>query len=148
MIRKPKKIRKKRGTRTIGYGRISGHLNSGQKGGVGQAGRHKHLWVKTLIENPRYFGKHGFKRPQKLVYHPNTINVGELDEILPKLVERGIATTKGKTYQIDWSKLGYDKLLGAGKVTKSIVITNLYAFSEKAKEKIEAAKGKIIEESE
>ncbi len=148
MIRKPKKIRKKRGTRTVGYGRVSGHLNSGQKGGVGKAGRHKHLWIKTIIENPRYFGKHGFKRPQKLVYSPKTINVGELDEMLPNLVKRGLATFDGKTYQVDWEKLDYDKLLGAGKVTKNIVITNLSAYSAKAKEKIEAANGKIVEETE
>ena len=99
--RKSKKIHKLRGQRSAGYGFTKGHRASGQRGGVGMAGTKKHHYIKVMQENPRYFGKHGFKRPQQLVEELVTMNVGDLDRDADKLVEKGLATTKGKRYQID-----------------------------------------------
>ena len=45
-------------------------------------------------------------------------------------------------YKVDLTKLGYDKLLGTGQVTKKLEITVKYA-SPKALEKVNAAGGKI-----
>ena len=72
-----------------------------------------------------------------------TINVGELDEAADRLVERGIATTKGKRYQIDLTKLGIDKVLGSGKVTKKMDLTGVKDISERAKEKLLGIGGTI-----
>ncbi len=88
------------------------------------------------MENPNYFGKHGFKRPQHVIETVNTINVGELDESADRLVERGLVTMKGKRYQIDLEKLGIDKILGSGKVTKKLDLTGVKDISERAKDKI------------
>ena len=134
--RKTKKIQKLRGQRSAGYGFTKGHRASGQRGGKGMAGSKKHHYIKVMIENPNYFGKHGFKRPQNLTETISTINVGELDEAADRLVERGIATMKGKRYQIDLSKLGVDKVLGSGKVTKKMDLTGVLDISTRAKEKI------------
>lgn len=141
--RKAKKIHKLRGDRSAGYGFSAGHRASGQRGGVGNAGTKKHHYIKTMIENPNYFGKHGFKRPQKIIEEITTINVGELDEAADRLVERGIATTKGKRYQIDLTKLGIDKVLGSGKVTKKMDLTGVRDISEKAREKVTGVGGTL-----
>jgi len=134
--RKEKKIRKMRGQRSVGYGFTKGHRASGQRGGKGMAGTKKHHYIRTMIENPNYFGKHGFKRPQNLTETLCTINVGELDEAADRFVERGIVTMKGKRYQIDLTKLGIDKILGSGKVTKKMDLTGVKDISARAKEKV------------
>ena len=47
MPHKLRKIRKFRGSRTQGYGRIGQHRDSGSKGNR-KVGRHKHLWSKVV----------------------------------------------------------------------------------------------------
>ena len=141
--RSSKKINKLRGQRSAGYGFTKGHRASGQRGGKGMAGSKKHHYIKVMIENPNYFGKHGFKRPQKVIEETVTINVGELDEAADRLVERGIATTKGKRYQIDLAKLGIDKVLGSGKVTKKMDLTGVKDISAKAREKVTGIGGTL-----
>jgi large subunit ribosomal protein L15 len=141
--RKSKKINKMRGRRAAGYGFSAGHRASGQRGGVGMAGSKKHHYIKIMQENPRYFGKHGFKKPQHMVEETVVINVGELDEGANRLVERGIATMKGKRYQIDLTKLGIDKVLGSGKVTKKMDLTGVKDISVRAREKITGIGGTL-----
>ena len=48
-----------------------------------------------------------------------------------------------KNGEVDATKLGYDKVLGKGKVLPGVTVKAKY-FSEKAKIKIEQAKGKIV----
>ena len=67
MIRKGKKINKMRGSRSNGGGSVKRRRGAGNKGGKGKAGAGKHHWSTTVIENRYYFGKHGFKRPQKTI---------------------------------------------------------------------------------
>ena len=141
--RKSKKIHKMRGRRAAGYGFSAGHRASGQRGGVGMAGSKKHHYIKVMIENPKYFGKHGFKRPQRVIEETITINVGELDEAADRLVERGIANMKGKRYQIDLTQLGIDKVLGSGKVTKKMDLTGVKDISVRAREKITGIGGTL-----
>jgi large subunit ribosomal protein L15 len=107
------------------------------------AGTKKHHYVKTMLENPRYFGKHGFKRPQKMLEEVIVINVGQLDESADRLVARELATKKGKAYTIDLTKLGVDKVLGAGKITRSIHLIGVKAISSRAREKVISAGGSI-----
>ncbi len=141
--RKSKKIHKMRGRRAAGYGFSAGHRASGQRGGVGKAGTKKHHYIKTMIENPRYFGKHGFKRPQQLVEEMIAINVSELDMDADKLVEKGLATAKGKRYVIDVSKLEVDKLLGGGRVERKLDLTGVKAITASARKKVTEAGGTI-----
>ena len=85
----------------------------------------------------KYFGKHGFHSPQALHTKENTLNLNKLDEL--------IAQT-GKT-TIDLTTMGYTKLLGTGKITKALTIT-VPTCSKTAAQKINAAGGKIITETE
>ena len=135
MPHKLRKIRKFRGTRTIGYGRIGQHRDSGSKGNR-KVGRHKHLWSKVVTQCPNYFGKHGFHSPQKIHLKENTINLNKLSEI----------TQAGQT-TINLTEMGYTKLLGTGKITKALKIT-VPVCSALAAEKIKAAGGQVNTESE
>jgi large subunit ribosomal protein L15 len=141
--RKSKKIHKMRGRRAAGYGFSAGHRASGQRGGKGMAGSKKHHYIKVMQENPRYFGKWGFKRPQKLVDDMAVLNIGDIDEALERLVERGGATKKGRKYTVDLSVIGIDKILGSGKVTHIIDLVGVKAITVRAREKIEDKGGSV-----
>jgi large subunit ribosomal protein L15 len=134
--RKSKKINKMRGRRAAGYGFSAGHRASGQRGGKGMAGTKKHHYIKTVQENPRYFGRWGFKRPQRVVEETAVLNIGDIDQMADKYVERGLAEKNGKRYIIDVSKLEIDKVLGSGQVTKKIDLKGAEAISFRAKQKI------------
>jgi len=134
--RKTKRIRGLRGLRTAGYGDTRGHRAAGQRGGMGHAGSDKHHKLRTLKLNPHYFGKHGFKRPESIVRPTATINVGELDRSLDRLVGKGLAIKSGSSYTIDVSRLGVDKVLGSGKVTRKLNLTGVKVITAGAREKI------------
>jgi large subunit ribosomal protein L15 len=136
-----RKIRKKRGSRTCGYGRVGQHRKSGSKG-YRKAGRHKHGWTYVIKYEPEYFGKKGFTSPKSLRREVKAINVGELEEI----AEKHGKTENGKIL-IDLEGLGYTKLLGSGRVTKPLIV-KVAACSKSAAEKIEEAGGKVLMESQ
>ena len=129
MPHKLRKIRKLRGTRTVGYGRIGQHRDSGSKGNR-KVGRHKHLWSKIVTSEPDYFGKHGFTSPQSLHRKEKIINLSKLDQL-------------AETSQINLTELGYTKLLGTGKLTKPLTIL-VKAYSKSAAEKVKEAGGQIV----
>jgi large subunit ribosomal protein L15 len=129
-----RKIRKFRGSRTVGYGRIGQHRDSGSKG-YRKVGRHKHLWSYVNSYLPGYFGKNGFVSPQSLHRKNNAINIQRLTEIIP-LQKDGKNT-------IDLTSLGYTKLLGSGQINQPLTIT-VPSCSKSAQEKIVKAGGKII----
>ncbi len=129
MPHKLRKIRKFRGTRTQGYGRIGQHRDSGSKGNR-KVGRHKHLWSKVVTSEPNYFGKHGFHSPQAIHKIESTINLLKVDQL-----------ATGKT--INLTEMGYTKLLGTGKLTKALTI-QVNEASKSAQAKVEEAGGKLI----
>jgi len=129
MPHKLRKIRKTRGSRTQGYGRIGQHRDSGSKG-ARKVGRHKHLWSLVVTSEPNYFGKHGFTSPQSLHTNDNPINLIKLDQL-------------AKGSEINLTELGYTKLLGTGKITKALII-KVATFSKTAQEKVTQAGGKIV----
>ncbi len=143
MPHKLRKIRKKRGSRTHGFGRVGQHRGGGQRGGHGKAGFHKHKWTYVIKYEPDYFGKKGFTSPKSLKQKVNVINVGTLDELAEKL---STEKKKGKFF-IDLENLGYTKLLGAGKVTKSLIV-KVRSYSKSAAEKIKEAGGQILIEAQ
>ncbi len=148
----PKKIRKKRGTRTIGYGKVGQHRKAGQRAGKGKTTQWKkskksyYLKQKELgFPDPDWkMGKKGFKRPQDIVriYKINALNVKDLDLKIDNLVQDNKATKSGNTYEINLNDINIQKILGRGQVTKKINMTVKKA-SERAIQKIEAAGGKI-----
>ena len=137
MPHKLRKIRKTRGSRTQGYGRIGQHRCSGSKP-YRNAGKHKQLWSYVTTYEPDHFGKHGFTSPQSLKRNENVINLSKLDEMpvtLPK--------NEQEQPLIDLTSLGYAKLLGTGKITKPLTVT-VPSCSKTAAEKIKHAGGKIL----
>ncbi len=139
--RKPKKVRKMRGSRMHGYGRIGQHRKGGQRGGKGKTGGHKHDWTYVTAHDPDRFGKQGFHRHTKLRQSHTTINVGEIARSLSQFTE-GKPATKDAPISIDLAAHGYDKVLGAGSITVPISVT-APIFTHRAAEKIKAAGGKI-----
>lgn len=129
MPHKLRKIRKTRGSRTQGYGRIGQHRDSGSKGHR-KVGRHKHLWSLVVTSEPNYFGKHGFTSPQSLHTKVSAINLVKLEEL-------------AQGSEINLTQLGYTKLLGTGKITKPLTI-QVATCSKSAQEKVTQAGGKII----
>jgi large subunit ribosomal protein L15 len=147
-VRREKKVRKMRGSRTHGWGIQGQHRRSGRKGGRGKAGRKsgKHKWSWVLRYWPDYFGKHGFHPIPKGAI--KTVNVGELDELSETLVTKGLAIKSEKGIEINLAQLGINKLLGSGKVTKPLIIKGIKNISETAKEKIITSGGLILESEE
>jgi len=145
VVRRKKKSRKFRGSRTHGYGRVGQHRKGGSRGGKGRAAgrKHGHMWSYIIKYEPNRFGKHGFHRPQELIREPRTINIGELDEKIVFLLENKIAEYERDQIVIDVTKLGLDKVLGKGKVTKPLIV-KAKSFTMSAIKKIEEAGGKAI----
>ena len=147
-----KRVRKMRGTRTHGYGRVGQHRKTGQRAGRGKTTQWKkskksyYLKQKELgFPDPDWdMGKKGFKRPQDLtrIYQVNALNVKDLDNKIDSLVLNNKASKSGTTYSINMSDINIQKILGRGEINKKINITVKKA-SKKAVEKVEAAGGKI-----
>jgi len=127
-----RKARRYRGMRTHGYGQINQHRHSGQQGGHGAAGLHKHKWSWLVKYDPDHFGRDDFKPPGYV--KPSTwLNVGDLD-----------AVASGRK-ELDLASMGFEKLLGSGAVSGSYQV-KVAAFTKKAQAKIEAAGGKVTAE--
>ncbi len=112
-----------RGNRSHGKGNTKNDRGSGCKGGKGRGGSFKHKFSK-------YYVTIGIKTTLKPKEKLKTINLVDLDLL-----------TKDKT-EINLKELGYDKILAKGNLTKKLIIKNALV-TEKAKEKIELAGGKV-----
>ena len=166
-----KKVKKFRGSRTHGKGRNDRNRGAGCRGGRGNAGRHKHKYIKfiKLAKMGLYqFGKHGFTRPipqrdhlkrklrelkeegkldeytYRFLYTRPDLNVSDLDEIVDRLVNLGLAEKVDDIYIVDLSTLGYRKLLGSGIVTKKIEV-KVERATPRAIEKIEEVGGRVVQ---
>jgi len=146
VVRRRKKVRKLRGSRTHGRGCAKRGRGSGEKGGKGLSGGHKHKWSYIIHHMPDHFGKHGFVRPNK-PERKEIINVGELDERIEDLLEEGIATREGEKIVVDLSRLGIQKLLGSGQVRHPLVVRGA-EVAPLAREKLEKAGGGVIDGGE
>lgn len=136
MAHRNRKVRKLRGSRTHGWGRIAQHRSSGHKGGTGKAGLRKHLWTTTVLLKDKYMEK-GFNPPRRNKVK-SWINVGMLDDVFLKHGKE----QDGKKV-IDLKALGYEKLLGAGDVKEAYSII-VPSASENAKSKVEEAGGEVL----
>lgn len=144
MVRKLKKSRKLRGSRTVGYGRQGQHRKNSQKGEK-KRGRHKGGWSYVLRYMPDYWGKRGFRSIQSLQHKINVINVGNLGMLTEKLEAQNQLERKDGKILLDLDKLGYTKLLGTGNVTTPMLV-KISAHSASAAKKIEEAGGQILAE--
>ncbi|RLF56503.1 MAG: 50S ribosomal protein L15 [Thermoplasmata archaeon] len=109
------RTKKFRGSRTHGHGKKA-RRGAGKRGGRGMAGGHKHRYMYIIKYMPDHFGRRGFGRHPSLRKVHRTINVGDLARYLKKWEELGVIKKEKMEYVIDLGELGYDKLLGAGKI--------------------------------
>ena len=132
MIRTKRKINKQRGSRSNGGGCTKKRRGAG-----------KQHWTWTVIHDPDHFGKHGFKRPQKMIKKVNAVNLSYLEEQSDALIANGKASVDGDAIVIDVTELGFDKVLAKGNITKTYKIS-APKFSASAIEKIEELGGEAI----
>ncbi|MBI2444929.1 uL15 family ribosomal protein [Candidatus Micrarchaeota archaeon] len=126
---------KHRGNRTHGGGNTKNRRGKGNRGGVGRAGYHKHNWLRTIKEegtNKKDKGLSGFHNPTRKIYA--TLSLQELDRVLS---EGKIPKNDQGLFQVSLPKT---KILSGGTLSHKAAV-KAYAFSAKAKEKIEKAGG-------
>jgi len=142
-VRREKKYRKFRGHRTYGRGSHKKARGAGNRGGRGMAGLHKHKWSYTVKYDPEHFGKTGFKRPSAAVKEIKAINLKDLDRRAEQLLKEKVAQKEEDKIKINVLNLGYQKVLGSGRLTKPLII-EAKIFSKSAIKKIEKVGGKAI----
>ncbi len=121
-----------RGSWTHGYGEKKRHRGKGTHGGRGHGGMHKHKWSFTVKYAPDHFGYKGFRPPQS-AERENVINLDAVEKLAKKLGKKDLNLTE----------MGYTKLLARGDISSALHITIAKA-SEKAKQAVKEAKGKLI----
>ena len=133
-----RKSRRQRGTRYCGWGQIGQHRQSGSRGGIGGAGKHKHFYTRTVVEEPDHFGHDAFNSYNRNLVH-RWINIRDLDSVV---ATHGKVDEDGRVI-LDLTSLGYDKLLGGGRVNSAFAV-KVANISESAKEKIQQAGGEVF----
>jgi large subunit ribosomal protein L15 len=115
-------------SRYHGRGKKAGR-GAGKRGGRCNAGINKHRVMTRIKYMPGHWGMHGFNRDPSLRVVNVSVNLQEVE-----------AMADGKS--INLSELGFDKLLGKGKMNKALHITVKEASSLAIK-KVEAAGGSV-----
>lgn len=137
MATRLRKSRRHRGSRYCGWGQIGQHRQSGSRGGIGGAGKHKHFWIRTVIEEPDHFGHDTLNSYSRFLVK-KWINLRDL-----ATVSLRFSSKNDEKSVIDLGSLGIQKLLGGGNISESYVIKVAQA-SAGAKKKVKSAGGSII----
>ncbi|MEM0173614.1 MAG: uL15 family ribosomal protein [Sulfolobaceae archaeon] len=138
VVRREKKSRKMRGSRTMGWGRRGQHRDRGSQGSR-QVGMHKEKWSWLVKYGEGWYGKHGFVNPTSKKI--NSISLRKLRE----LIENGKIKPKEENGKlvIDLEELGYQKLLGNGEIDKPYLIRVRQA-TQRAIERVKSKGGEVI----
>ncbi|RLI80232.1 50S ribosomal protein L15 [Archaeoglobales archaeon] len=177
MKKKVKKFRGSRTCGGGSHKKRRGKGSRGGAGNAGVTKHHYLRTIKLVKAGLYQIGKYGFTRPKvvrkdyriarevretlrelkkegklddytyKFLYSRVELNVGDLDEIIDKLVKLGLAEKKDEKYMVDLTQFGYSKLLGRGNITKAVDV-KIYEATNRAIEKIENAGGSVITEFE
>ena len=175
MKKKVKKIRGSRTCGGGSHKKRRGRGSRGGAGNAGVTKHHYIRTIKLVKAGLYQIGKYGFTRPKivrkdyriarevrdtlkelkrdgklddytyKFLYSRVELNVGDLDEIIDKLVDLGLAEKKDEKYFVDLTQFGYSKLLGRGEINKAIDV-KIYEATSRAIEKVENAGGNVITE--
>jgi len=142
-VNKRKKNTRQRGHKTHGWGAKKKHRGKGHQGGAGMAGTGKRADSKkpSIWKDKDYFGKHGFvsKTPKVKI---NPVNIGFIEQHISKFLSSNVIKKENNFYIVDLEKLGFNKLLGDGRVSMKFRIKAHYA-SKSAVEKIKEAGGEV-----
>ena len=123
VIKKRKKITRQRGSKTHGWGAMKKHRGAGNRGGRGLAGTGRKADAKkpSIWKNKKYFGRHGFKK--RSIKRVKAVNIIFIEENLGKLLKDKKIKEENGVYSINLSDIGFNKLLGKGKITKKFKIS-------------------------
>ena len=144
-VNKRKKNSRQRGHKNHGWGLgRAKHRGKGHQGGAGMAGSGKRADSKkpSIWKDEHYFGKFGFvsKTPKVKI---NPVNVSYIEQHINKFISENLVNKENGFYFVELEKLGYNKLLGDGKVSSKFKVKVPYA-SKTAIEKIKNAGGEVI----
>jgi large subunit ribosomal protein L15 len=138
VVRKKKTTRSKQlGERTHGHGDTKNKRGSGNRGGHGRAGSHKHKFSK-------YYMTFGIKVRQHPAPKGKALNLTQLAEHLPMWIKQGKVSQTDGMWVVEGKKVGIGKILGGGDAPADLFIKKI-KVSEKARQKIEDADGEIEE---
>lgn len=139
VVNKRKKVNKYRAHTTHGGGHRKKRRGAGSRGGKGNAGSGKRAGHKKI---GKVLGRNGFT-PRRTVSVITSVNVGYFtNSILSRFLNEGKIEQKNDVFVLDLAKLGFDKLLGTGKISAKLEISTKFC-SAHAKEKVEAAGGTV-----
>jgi len=143
VVNKRKKNTRQRAKTTQGYGSMKKHRGAGHRGGRGKSGTGKRADSKkpSIWKQKDYFGKHGFKK-KNIKVTIEAINLRTLEDSISRWTEKKLVNEENGVFVIELGKVGYNKLLSSGKVTKKLKITVPIA-SPKAVEKVQQAGGTV-----
>lgn len=143
-VNKRKKNTRQRGHKTHGWGSKKKHRGKGHHGGAGMAGTGKRADSKkpSIWKDENYFGKHGFisKTPKVKI---NAVNIGFIEQHLNRFLSQNLIKKEDGSYSFELENLGFNKLLGDGKISMKFKIKTPYA-SKTAIEKVKEAGGEVI----
>ncbi len=143
-VNKRKKNTRQRGHKTHGWGAKKKHRGQGHRGGRGMAGTGKRADSKkpSIWKDEHYFGKYGFisKTPKVKI---NAVNISFIEKHLNKFLSQNLIKKDDSFYYFELEKLGFNKLLGDGRVSMKFKIKTPYA-SKTAIEKVKEAGGEVI----
>jgi large subunit ribosomal protein L15 len=92
--------------------------------------------------NMHYAGKKGFTPISAKKRFRPTLNLWQLSAMVDRLIAEKNAQLAGEKVLIDLKQLGYEKLLGAGSVSRAIQVN--IKCSETAAKKLKDAGGEIV----
>lgn len=135
-------------TKRVGRGNGSGRGNYCGKGLKGQKARsdgHRPAWFEggQTPLHMRLPKLRGFKRYFKFLKHYEAVNVGHLE--VDERIKAGATIDKALLVQNGYLRkpTSFIKILGKGKLTKSLKFTDIDAVSASALKQIEAAGGNV-----
>ncbi len=139
---KRKKNSRQRGSKTHGWGAMKKHRGAGNRGGRGNAGTGKRADAKkpNIWSNKKYFGKYGFS--SKKLRKPKSLNFAYIEHHFNALLKKGLISESSGVFVVDLGKIGYDKLLAKGKLSRPYKILCKEA-TENAVKKVEQAGGSV-----
>ena len=136
MLHKRKKSSRYRASKTHGCGSMKKRRGKGNKGGAGNAGSFKRGDQKRPSFWQQTQGKQGFK-PKGIKLKIKAIGLQDVQ----KLITKGSLKEEKGIYNL--GKLGYNKLLSKGEISKPIKIKVLKA-SKKVIERVKKVGGEVI----
>jgi len=120
------------------------------RGGSGQSGRYRHKRSSLIrsgeFANMHYAGKKGFIPVSASKDRGRTINLLQLSSLIERLVADKKAQLVGDKVAIDLGELGYEKLLGAGSISRAVQV-KVDKSSENAAKKLKDAGGELLNPS-